>query len=152
MAINANPVRMSPVEIVLVTKYFELIFYRRLGPQLTKAFYKYLFTDRPDLREAFPKNMLHQNQKLARSIKMVLEVLPDLDRLDQHFVYLARAHQQLKLGEGDFRLFATCLVKALEELTEDKVIPEARNALTRVCLEVGRRIRGASPPGKRKAA
>lgn len=135
---------------MLVRKYFELIFYRRQGPQLTQLFYKSLFSSRPNLRDVFPKEMEHQNRKLARSIKVIIEVLPDLDRLDDHFVMLARAHRGMNLRDDDFRLFATCLIWALEALTKEEMIREGRNALTRVCLEVGRRI--TRPPRAKKAA
>src|SRR4051812_325522 len=122
MSIYRQSVRLSKVEVVLVRKYFELVFYRRLGPDLTKRFYQSLFNSRPQLREIFPKDMEHQNRKLARSIKMIVEVLPNLDRLDDHFVQLSKAHRGLGLGTDDFRLFATCLIWALEDLTGEKMI------------------------------
>jgi hemoglobin-like flavoprotein len=153
MSFGLKAVRLSKVEVVLVRKYFELIFYRRQGPQLTQLFYDSLFRSRPNLREIFPTEMEHQNRKLARSIKMIVEVLPDLDRLDDHFLTLAKAHRGLGLKEDDFRLFATCLIRALEALTKEEMIQEGRNALTRVCLEVGRRISARPPkPRSRQAA
>jgi hemoglobin-like flavoprotein len=150
MNLSRQSMRLSKVEIVLVRKYFELIFYRRQGPQLSQLFYQSLFGSRPALRDIFPTEMEHQNRKLARSIKLIIEVLPNLDRLDEHFIMLAKAHRGLGLGEDDFRLFATCLIRALEALTGEEMIREGRNALTRVCLEVGRRI--TRPPKTRKAA
>jgi hemoglobin-like flavoprotein len=150
MSFSRQSMRLSKVEVVLVRKYFELVFYRRQGPQLTQLFYKSLFASRPNLRDVFPKNMEHQNRKLARSIKVIIEVLPNLDRLDDHFLMLATAHRGLGLREEDFRLFATCLIWALEALTKEEMIREGRNALTRVCLEVGRRI--SREPKSKKAA
>ncbi len=149
-----GPVKLSPLEIVLIQKYFELIFYRKLGPVLTKKFYKYLFMARPALRDVFPHQMSRQNRKLARSLKMLVEVLPDLDLLDDHFVVLARAHHGFALTEEDFRLFAACLIKALEELTKEPVIREAQVAIVRLCVEVGRRIMSwmTHMPTRKKAA
>lgn len=154
MLTKQGPVKLSPLEIVLIQKYFELIFYRKLGPVLTKKFYKYLFLARPALREVFPHQMSHQNKKLARSMKLLIEVLPDLDLLDDHFVVLARAHHGLGLSEEDFRLFAACLIKGLEDLTKEPVIREAQMAIIRLCLEVGRRIMAYMPhvPTRKKAA
>ncbi|MBL8645175.1 MAG: hypothetical protein JNK21_14680 [Rhodospirillaceae bacterium] len=154
MLVKQGPVKLSPLEVVLIQKYFELIFYRKLGPVLTKKFYKYLFIARPDLRDIFPHQMSQQNRKLAQSIKMLIEVLPDLDLLDKHFVRLGRAHQGLGLDDEDFRLFAACLIKGLEDLTKEPVIREAQVALIRLCLEVGRRMMSWMPlmPTRKKAA
>ena len=73
--------------------------------------------------------------------------------LNEHFAMLALAHKKMTLKEHHFRLFAHCLIKGLEDLLIEKMIPEARAALTRVCLEVGKRITQRAPlPGRRAKA
>jgi nitric oxide dioxygenase len=150
MNMSSKSKQLSRTEAALVQKYFELIFYRRLGPSLSRQFYAHLFRLAPDLRAIFPEDMTRQNRKLARSVQTIIEVLPDLDTIDRHFVRLAKAHRPLNLTEQDFDLFTRCLILALQDLLQEEMIMEARLALRHTVREVSRRILGA--PKQKKSA
>jgi len=86
------------------------------GDRLVTRVYERLFAARPEARAMFPDTMNGQREKLQHALRLAVESLADLPRVEPLLRDLGQRHAYLRLEARDYDVLGECLLGALGEV------------------------------------
>lgn len=88
--------------------------------RIVSAFYSRLFRIDPKARSLFSVDMSEQREKLAATLRFVVDNLESPERLRPALVELGRKHAQYGIQPEDFELARIALIETLQEQLSDR--------------------------------
>ncbi|MEZ4394319.1 MAG: alpha/beta fold hydrolase [Polyangiales bacterium] len=86
------------------------------GDLLVQRVYERLFASRPDLRALFPSSMDGQREKLQHALRLAVDALSDLSKVEPLLRDLGERHAHLHLAFDDYDVLGGALLGALGSL------------------------------------
>jgi hemoglobin-like flavoprotein len=120
---------MTAEEIKLIKKTWRLI--RQVDPLLLgDLFYSKLFSDKPSLRNMFPKKMEEQYNKLIDMLNAVVSRLERLDEINTEIIEMGRRHISYGVRPAHYKIVGSALLWTLQKGLGNDWTPDVKNAWT----------------------
>ena len=118
---------MNQEQIKLVKQSWKL--FRNIDPALVgDLFYSKLFTDNPQVKKMFPKDMTQQYNKLIDMITVIVIRLDHLDMLTGDIAAMAQRHVGYGVKTEHYKLVGDALLWTLEKGLGHDWTPEVKDA------------------------
>src|SRR4051794_17064926 len=117
---------MQPEQIELVKRSFLQV--TPHADELSRRFYARLFTDAPEVREMFPKDMAAQRGKLVDELTAIVDALDHLGDLVARTSDLGRRHVDYGTTPAHYAVVREVLLGALADTLGDDFTPATATA------------------------